>query len=244
MARILAAVPRWARAVAACPPAMRAHVGASAPYMGRLPQVQSTVAVATGVRASSTEVAASDLRVGDLIEDEAGMLWRVVKREFSRTAAGRAYIQAEIRSFEGTKRDVRYRTEDALQKASLDTPGSFTILYATDDTLSCMHQHTFEQIDLPLSALGDKASYAQEGMVLTIETYKGNPAVVTVPPKVTVLVKSMDEGGGVAVVDTALGADSGSNGISNEFKVRVPKFVKVGDKLTLDTNDGKYLGRE
>jgi len=200
-----------------------------------------------GRRAESTLVSAGDIREGDLIEEEGGKLWRVVTRAFSRTAMGRAYVQAELRSLvEGTKREVRYRTEDTLAKASLDTPSRYTVLYATGDALACMHTLTYEQVELPTSLLGDAARYVQEGMTLTVESYKGVPAIFAIPPRVSVVVKHMDEsGGGTATVDTAVGREGAGVGISAVFKVRVPKFIKVGDVLTLDTTaDGKYLGRE
>lgn len=204
-----------------------------------------TAAAAAGRAAESTLVSAGDIREGDLIEEEGGKLWRVMSRQFSRTAMGRAYVQAELRSIaDGTKRDVRYRTEDTLAKASLDTPARYTVLYADGDMLACMHQHTFEQMEMPVAMLGDAARYVQEGMVLTVEAYKGTPAIVNIPPRISVVVRHMDEGGGTAVVDTAVGTDAAGAGISNTFKVRVPKFIKVGDVLTLDTADGKYVGRE
>lgn len=219
--------------------------GAGGLAAARLAATASGAAATTAARrAESTLVSAGDIREGDLIEEEGGKLWRVMTRAFSRTAMGRAYVQAELRSLEGVKRDVRYRTEDTLAKASLDTPARYTVLYGTGDALACMHTTTFEQVELPTTLLGDGARYAQEGMTLVVESYKGVPAIVAIPPRVSVLVKHMDEGGGTATVDTAVGREGAGAAISAVFKVRVPKFIKVGDVLTLDTADGKYLGRE
>lgn len=186
-------------------------------------------------------MSANEIREGELIELDGG-LWRVVKREFSRTAQGRAYIQSELRSLaEGIKRDLRFRSDETLEKAELESPAWYTVLYASSGVLSLMNTSTYEQIELAVEELGDRARFVQEGMTLVIEAYKGTPAVITLPAKVTVNVVSMDEGGGVAEVSTGV---EGGAVPPTRFKVRVPKFIKVGDRITLDTEDAKYIGRE
>jgi elongation factor P len=217
--------PRQRAAVRLCQPALSA----------------TSPAGTSGARWQTSTLAANEVREGDLLEEEGG-LWRVISRVFSRTAMGRAYVQMELRSLDGsTKRDVRYRSEDTLTKAVLDSPAKYSVLYSTGDTLACMHQHTFEQIELPVSFMGDRFQYVQDGMILTIENYKGEPAVLNIPARITVIVKEMDEGGGVAIADTALTPEAT---FSSTFKIRVPKFIKVGDKLSIETADNKYVGRE
>lgn len=178
---------------------------------------------------SSTSVAANEMREGDLIDMD-GVLWRVMKREFSRTAMGRAYVQCELRSLQGVKKDLRFRSEDMVEKAVLDTPVKYTVLYTSGDTMSVMNADTFEQTELPLSLLGDKARYVADGIAIYVEAHKGEPAVVNIPSRITVVVTEMDEAGGVAVVTAG-------------YKVRAPKHVKVGDSIVVDTSDGRYISK-
>ena len=196
-------------------------------------------------------IPANEVREGGLLEMEGGQLWRVVLRNFSRTAAGRAYVQMELRHLtEGTKRDLRFRSEDLVEEAALDSPARYTVLYSSGDMLTLMHATTFEQTELPASLLGDGIRYLHDGLLLTIESYQGVPAIVSVPSRVSVRVTELDASGGdsatvVAVsADDAGGGGSGGGGSGASFKCRVPKFIKVGDVLVVDTTaNGKYHSR-
>lgn len=200
-----------------------------------------------GLRHAS--VSANDVREGELLEMENG-LWRVVKREFSRAAQGRAFVQMELRHLtENTKRDIRFRSEDMVDTAQLDSPARYTVLYSTADSVTVMHQGTFEQTELPVEVLGDRAKYLHDGLVLTIEAYQGTPAIVNLPNRITGRVVELDPSGGDAatVVPVNPESDAAATPVDaggSSFKVRVPKFVKVGDRVVVETETGKYLSRE
>lgn len=134
-----------------------------------------------------------------------------------------------------------------VDKAVLDSPGLFEILYAEGDRLCCMNVNTFEQIEFAADLVGTGSKFLHEGMRLQIESYKGQPAIITLPLRCNAKVQTVDDNGN-AVVSTSPD-ESGSGGgaaktLGVPFKVRVPKFVKVGDTVVIDTNDGKYLSRE
>ena len=207
-------------------------------------------------------VSAGDVREGTLLElpGERG-LWRLVTRQLSRTAQGRAYVQCELRGLTdaaaGIKRDVRFRSDELVETAALDSPARHTVLYRTRDALALMHETSYEQSELPLAALAaDKARFVHAGMTLTIEAYRGAPALVALPSRVTARVLAVDAGAGdsshsasvLPEADDASAdgapppADAGAATLLS-FRVRVPKFIKAGDKLILDTDDGKYLAR-
>lgn len=193
------------------------------------------------------QVAASELREGNLIEMEGGVLWRVMSRNFSRTAMGRAFIQAELKSLvDGVKKDVRFRSDEMVEQAALENAGRFDVLYGDGEKLTLMHRLTYEQTELPIDFLGEKAKFVHDGMILNLETFKGQPAVVTLPSKVTVKVTALDPSGGdtctvvpiandaPADVETAAGAG---------FKARLPKHIGVGDRVLIDTEAGKYVSK-
>lgn len=205
----------------------------------------------------NASMAANETREGNLLEMDDG-LWRIVKREFSRTAAGRAYVQMELKHLtEGTKKDVRFRSEDMVETAALDSPARYSVLFWDSSAVTVMHPTTFEQSEIPIEVLGEvNARYLYDGMVLTVEAFKGVPVIISLPTRVTVRVISMDAGGGdsatVVTVPSGAAAAEGNTGPDDSsalasgatFKVRVPKFVKAGDRLVIDTEHGKYVGRE
>jgi elongation factor P len=201
----------------------------------------------------SASTSASDVREGALLElDGEPGLWRVMARQFTRMAQGRAFVQMELRHLTNpVKRDMRFRSDEMLSTAALDSPVRYTVLYASSDSVALMHTVSFEQVELPLAAFGAGARYLHDGCVVTIEHYQGEPALVQLPSRIAAQVLELDAGGGDAatVLPVAAGGGSGGGGGGGGkpaagFKVRVPKFIKVGDVVLIDTSDGKYLSRE
>lgn len=88
-----------------------------------------------------------------------------------------------------------------------------------------------EQSEISTSLLGDKAPFVTDEMTLFVESYRGIPAIVNLPQKVSFAIAQMDAGAGSAVLDCG-------------HKLRVPKYLKVGDRITIDTRDGSYIGKE
>jgi elongation factor P len=235
-------VSRQARAVAlalrgAAAPSSFALAGAAA---AAAPSAFALGSVAPSRGARST---ASELRNGDLIEMEGGTggVWRVMSSNFVRQAMGRAFIQLELRSIKlGTKKNVRMRTEEEVEKVSLDPPQRLQVLYWDAEKVSFMDSTTFEQTELPLSVLGDPAQFLQEGMIVTVEMYQGQPAIVHMPMKAVFEVKevtpmpgnSQNEGRDIPAV------------LSNGVRIKVPKFTKAGDRIVIDIAQAKYLGKE
>lgn len=176
-------------------------------------------------------VQAGSLREGELVVEESG-LWRVVSRAFSRTAQGRAYIQAEIRHIsEPVKRDVRWRSDELVERAEMDKTARVTVLYLEGDVAHVMDSSTFEQTELKIKELlGERAAFVQPEMALSVDSYKGVPCLVGLPTRVTLTVTGMDDLGNA---DT----DSG-------LPIRVPRHVKVGDKIVIDPQDSRYVSKE
>ena len=204
-------------------------------------------------------VEAGDLREGTLLElpGERG-LWRLVSRQLSRTAQGRALVQCELRGLTGpaagASRALRFRADEAVETAALDSPARHTVLYALrgGEALAIMHEATYEQAELPRAALPPGADrFLFDGITLTIEAHNGAPALVALPSRVAARVLAVDEGAGdsshsasVLPEATPPPPPGGGPAGATPLKVRVPKFIKVGDRVILDPADGKYLARE
>jgi elongation factor P len=176
-------------------------------------------------------ITGSEIRPGDLLEMDGG-LWRVTWGQVSRTAQGRAYMQCEVRHLtEGTKKDLRFRSDEPVERADLEPGRKVQVLYSDGASVHVMDQTTCEQAEIPLAALGEQAQYLQDGMFLHVEMFKGAPAVINFPMRVTLTVTQVEEA-------------SGSAFLENKMRVRVPKHVKVGDKAVVDTRNGEYMGKE
>ena len=69
-------------------------------------------------------------------------------------------------------------------------------------------------------------------MFLYVEAYNGSPAVVNIPMRATFTITATEETGG------------GSATLENGLTLRVPKHLKAGDRVIVDTRDGLYVGKD
>ena len=186
-------------------------------------------------------ITAYDLRAGDILEhgDDA-QLWRVASSAVSRQGQGRSNIQLELRHARaGTKKDVRLRADELVEKAELDPPARLDVLYVDGASVVLMDPASFEQTELPLSAFGAGAPFLVDGMPVVVESYKGAFASASMPLRAEVTVADVE----------ALPDNSAKNNrdvparLANGHALRVPKFVKAGDRVIVTTATGEYVGK-
>jgi elongation factor P len=189
------------------------------------------------------KISASELSTGDVIEYTDGNIYSIEEQRIARMGMGRAYKQIVLRGVKsGVKKDVRFRVDEDVEQVELDRPVSMQVLYVDGDILALMNATTFEQVEVPLQLLGQQAPYVQEGLQVSLQTYQGTPASVTLPPKVTLEVKEV----------TALPSGSAKENrdiscvTTTGLRIKVPKFTKVGDLILVDTRPetlGEYIGK-
>jgi elongation factor P len=108
-------------------------------------------------------------------------------------------------------------------------------LYKDPDTAFFMNPSTFEQISVPVNVIeGEK--FLKESETYSISFLGDEALSVILPPKVVLI-----------VTETAPGVKG--NSATNVFKdatlengltVKVPPFIKTGDKVRVDTRTGAY----
>jgi elongation factor P len=194
-------------------------------------------------RRAFARVAASELRAGDCVELDDAVVYRVEAQHFQRMGMGRAYKQVTLRAVRsGLKKEVRFRVDEDVEQVELDRPQALQVLYVEGETLALMDPVSFEQHELPLALLGAQAPFVQAGMALTLQSYQGQPASATLPPKVVLEVAEVTPlPGGSAKESRDIPAVC-----TNGVRVKVPKFTKVGDRILVDTRLetlGAYVGK-
>src|SRR6266540_3036687 len=185
------------------------------------------------------KVLATEIRVGHLLEWEK-RIWRVIKCYHVHVGGrGGAFMQVEMKDIEsGTKTNQRFRTEDKIERAFVD-PREMQFLYQDGDSYIFMDKENYEQLSLPADFLEGQAGYLLPNIDVQINFYNSRPIGVEIPPSVV-----------LTVVDTE--PDIRNATATNTFKpakmetgitVQVPPLINKGEKIKVDTNEGKYLER-
>jgi elongation factor P len=132
-----------------------------------------------------------------------------------------------------------FRAGERFKEPDLDTaPASF--LYADGDGYNFMDQVTFETLTLPADMVGDDRQLLVDNLVVQVQRYNGNPIALQLPPHVELAVTSTEMG---SRGDTATGGSSKVAVLETGLEIRVPLFVKEGERIKVHTETREFLGR-
>ncbi|MCB9995704.1 MAG: elongation factor P [Rhodospirillales bacterium] len=184
------------------------------------------------------KVTAITLRPGNVI-DHNGKLCVVTKYEIIQPGKGASVMQVEVKDIRtGSKDNIRYRTQETVERLRLEQD-DYQFLYADDDGYNFMHNETYEQVSVPGDVIGEPKQFLQEGMIVQIETYEGEPLGAQLPTHVTVEIVEADP-----VVKGQTASSSYKPAVlANGARVMVPPHIESGTRIVVKTEDGTYVER-
>lgn len=185
------------------------------------------------------KVTAITLRPGNVV-DRDGKLFVVTKYDIMQPGKGASVIQVEMRDIRsGSKDNVRYRTQETVERVRLEQEDYQYLFAGDDDMYTFMHTENYEQIEVSGEIIGEPKQFLQEGMVVVIETFEGEPLGVQLPDTVTMEVVEAEP-----VVKGQTATTSYKPAIvENGTKVMVPPHIDVGTRIVIKTEDASYAER-
>jgi elongation factor P len=114
-----------------------------------------------------------------------------------------------------------------------------TYLYLDGTDFVFMDTDTFDQLTVPGETVGDAANYMLENHSVMVATHEGVALYVELPVSVELLIEHTDPG---LQGDRSTGGTKPAT-LETGAEIQVPLFVTSGEKVKVDTRDGRYLGR-
>jgi elongation factor P len=102
-----------------------------------------------------------------------------------------------------------------------------------------MDGDTYDQIHVGAQTVGDGANYLLENTEVTVAVHDGTPLYVELPVTMELVVEHTDPG---LQGDRSTGGTKPAT-LETGAQIQVPLFITTGEKLKVDTRDGRYLGR-
>ena len=182
------------------------------------------------------KISGVDIRPGNIIEYEKG-IWKVAKTQHTQPGKGGAFMQVEMKNLiDGRKTNVRFRSQDTIEKVRLDTK-DFQYLYTDGDALVFMDTENYEQINLPTDLLGEAVAFLQDGMTVSLEMYDERPISVQLPEQVEAMIVDAD-----AVVKGQTASSSYKPALlDNGVRVMVPPHIGSGTRIVVDVYERAYV---
>jgi elongation factor P len=181
---------------------------------------------------------ATQIRKGMVIKHE-GDLFSVFSMEHIAPGKGRAFVQTKLRNLRtGRMLDHRFRSNDTIEQATLTT-AEMEYLYDSGDEFTFMNQETYEQIPLTPEVLGNAINYLIPNVIVRVQLHEGRPVGVELPGSVVLEVVETEPG----IKGASAQAQSKPATLETGLVVQVPYFIETGEKIRVDTFEGKYMER-
>lgn len=180
-------------------------------------------------------IGVTELRAG-IIFEESGNLLQVLSYEHIKMGRGSANIKVKVKNVRtGSTTDKSFINGAKVNDVSVFKK-DLQYLYKDGEGAYFMNPQTFEQVSIPLNIIGNDSYYLKEGETYNISFLGDEALSLNLPPKMVFKVE--ETAGGVK-----------GNSASNVFKdailengltVKVPLFIKEGEKVRIDTRTNSY----
>jgi elongation factor P len=117
---------------------------------------------------------------------------------------------------------------------------SATFLYSDGEGYHFMDQDSFETLTLRGETIGEDRLLLVDNVLVQILKYNGNPIGVQFPPHVELTVTYTEPG---VRGDTASGGVTKAATLETGLQIRVPLFIKEGEKVKVHTETREFAGR-
>ena len=189
----------------------------------------------------AAQIEAIEIKRRTYFEHEAAP-YHCIDVEVSKPTArgGQTLVRIKMRNmltqavFEKTfKAGDRFKAPDLITVAA-------SYQYADGDGFHFMDQASFETLTLGAAMLGADSQLLVDNLGVQIQKFNGNPIGVQFPTHVELTVASTEMG---SRGDTATGGASKLAVLETGLSIRVPLFVKEGERVKVHTETREFSGR-
>jgi elongation factor P len=135
--------------------------------------------------------------------------------------------------------DKTFKAGEKFKEPDLQTVAA-SYLYSDGEASYFLDQESFETLALSDEIVGNALDLLIEGAMLQIDKYNGNPIGLLLPAHVELVVSYTEPG---VRGDTASGGTTKPAKLETGLEIRVPFFIKEGEKIKVATETREFAGR-
>ncbi len=183
-------------------------------------------------------ITAGDFRKGVTFEMD-GKVMTVVDFQHVKPGKGAAFVRTKYRNvMTGAVREEAFNPSAKFEQATVERK-SAEYSYNDDGLYYFMDPETYDMFPLNEDVLGDGFKFITENTMCTLLSFKGSVFSVEVPNFMDLTVTATEPG---VKGDTATNVTKPAT-LETGAVIQVPLFISEGEKITVDTRTGEYLGR-
>lgn len=180
----------------------------------------------------------TDLKKNTIIQID-NQPYRVIDYNQKVMGRGGSIVNVKVKNLvTGAVIPKTYKGQEKIERAEVNGK-TVQYLYGDGSSAHFMDPVSFEQFQLGLDDIGDTLDYLREGDSVDLQFFEGRVINVELPTSVLL---------SVTYTENAVKGDTSSSiqkdaTLETGKVIKVPAFIKTGDKIKIDTRDGTYLER-
>lgn len=181
---------------------------------------------------------AKDIRVGNVLKLK-NDIFTVLKADHFNPSEKACVMKMKMVNIQtGQVVNDTFLAADVYNDLRLDE-SEMQYLFNSGDLYTFMDTTNYEQVEIEKALIGDQVVFIQEEMVIKVKFYEGRPVIVELPSVIEADIdytEDVEKGNtsGLVLKDATL---------PNGHVIKVPAFVKIGDRVKVDTRTGEYMSR-
>ena len=183
-------------------------------------------------------ITAGEFRNGKTFEMD-GKVMQVVEFQHVKPGKGAAFVRTKMKNVvTGAVTETSFNPTAKFEEAFVERK-DMEYSYNDGDLYYFMDQETYDMVPLARELLGDAFRFVKENTMCKVLSYKGSVFGLECPNFMDLVVTDTEPGfaGNTATNVTKPAV------LETGAEIKVPLFIDVGDKITIDTRTGEYLSR-
>lgn len=165
--------------------------------------------------------------------------WLVAEAQFVNPGKGAAFTRTKLKNLKTDQViEITFRSGEAVE--TLETlRKKCQYLYNDGSNYHFMDNESYEQFDFDKAVIGNAKNYLIDGTECYALYIEGKPVSIQIPPKMTFTVMQTTPG---VKGDTATGGSKEAT-IETGAVIKVPLFIKEGEKIIVNTEESTYVSK-
>lgn len=177
----------------------------------------------------------SDFRNGLIIKFK-NDLYSIVEFQHVKPGKGGAFVRSTLKNLRtGRVLENTFRAGEKIEIVRIERR-KYQYLYSDGDSLVCMDNQTYEQINIPKDIFSEGIKFLKESEEVEVVLNGSEIISVEIPIFINLKVVKTEPG---FKGDTATGAMKPAK-LETGAQINVPLFINEGDLLRVDTRTGEY----
>jgi elongation factor P len=165
--------------------------------------------------------------------------YQVTEREFVNPGKGSAFVRLKLKNVKtGLVIRETIKSQESVEDIVVETKDA-QFLYQDASDYHFMDSENYEQFTLPIEGLEQRQKFLKEGEIYQVVFWEEKPIDIKLPFKMVFSVTRAED----AVKGDTVSGTTKMVTVETGLDVRVPIFIKKGEKILVNTETGEYVER-